>query len=56
MQGNDELHNLDIIDDNIYKLLKYRNDNLKNVQLEQMISEVSFSVAIAVEHIALRAV
>ncbi|MCT4593052.1 MAG: nitroreductase family protein [Anaeromicrobium sp.] len=56
LSGNEELYNLDMIDNNFYKMLKYRTDGLKNVQVEKLVSEVSFNVAIAVEHIVLRAV
>ncbi len=53
--GTEELHNLDMIDADFYKLVKYRTNGLSSVRAENLVSEVSFSVTIAIEHIALGA-
>ncbi|RDU23343.1 nitroreductase family protein [Anaerosacchariphilus polymeriproducens] len=50
-----ELHKLNILGDKFYNLIQNRADSLKDIQLENLIGEVSFNAAIAIEHIVLRA-
>ncbi|MBC2582097.1 nitroreductase family protein [Clostridium sp. DJ247] len=56
LSGSEELYNLDIINKDFYEMINYRTDSLKNIQSEKLIPEVSFNVAMAIEHIVLRAV
>ncbi|MCY6957235.1 nitroreductase family protein [Clostridium brassicae] len=53
--GSDELYNLDVIDKDLYKMIKNRSNGLKKIQAEKLAVEVSFNVAMAIEHIVLRA-
>lgn len=50
-----ELHKWNILGDKFYKLIQNRADSLKDIQLENLIGEVLFNTAIAIEHIVLRA-
>ncbi|EJO5348682.1 nitroreductase family protein [Clostridium botulinum] len=54
--GSEELHDLNIIDDDLYKMIKYRSDSLKKVKAEKLAAEVSFNASMAIGHIVLRAV
>lgn len=54
--GSEELYNLDIINKDFYSLISHRTTGLKDIPPERLSPEVSFNVAMAIEHIALRAV
>ena len=53
MSGVNELKESDYIDDGLYLTLQNRIDN---IQIGNSINEIAFNVAIAVEHMVLRAV
>jgi len=56
INGCGELHSLDMIKKDFFELIINRSTSLKNVESEALSAEVSFNVAMSIEHIALRAV
>lgn len=56
ISGIQDLLNLNAIEKDVFEFIEYRTNKLKKIDIEQLGPEISFNVAIAVEHIVLRAV
>ena len=56
ISGAQDLLQLKAMEKHIFEFIDYRTNKLKKVDIEQLGPEIGFNVAIAVEHIVLRAV
>jgi nitroreductase len=54
--GIQDLLRLNALEKHVFEVIEYRVNKLKKMDMEQRGAEISFNVAIAVEHIVLRAV
>ncbi|MCF8068126.1 MAG: nitroreductase family protein [Desulfobacterales bacterium] len=55
VSGTQDLGKIGALEDRIVKILQKRTNDIKTINVEQMAPKISFNVAIAIEHMVLRA-